>query len=342
MIRSTFLQHAVLLSLALLVSACANSGGVRTATDTSTVVPAGHDVELVETTPPATNATSDMPAPVNIGADSAIAGDASSTASPQDQGEATQAEQDYNAIYGAPYDPVADPAVRSPNVALQSYDPWEKLNRRVYAFNAMFDRSVLKPLAKTYAKVVPEPARNGVNNFFNNLGQPATIVNALLQGKGKLAAQSLGRFALNTTVGIAGIFDPATRINILNRREDFGQTLGVWGWKHSRFLVLPLFGPSTARDAIGLAVNARLSPVRYVEQDKPRVFLQVLGLIDLRTRLFPLDNLVVGATDEYLLVRDSWLQRRNYQITGGRDTNTEAGEPPLPGYLGEDDDIPVM
>ena len=337
MIRPTFLQHAVLLSLALLVSACANNGGMRTAADTSTVVLAGDEAAFVDAAQPGTDVLSNMPVPVQNDVDSTIAGDATRTAPPQDQGEATQAEQDYNAIYGA----VADPSVGSTGIALQSYDPWETFNRRVYAFNAVFDRSVLKPLAKTYAKAVPEPARNGVNNFFNNLGQPATIVNALLQGKGKLAAQSLGRFALNTTVGIAGIFDPATRINILNRREDFGQTLGVWGWKRSRFLVLPLFGPSTARDAIGLAVNARLSPVRYVEEDKPRVFLQVLGLIDLRTRLFPLDNLVVGASDEYVLVRDSWLQRRDYQISGGRGIKIEEGEAPLPDYLGEDD-IPGM
>ena len=341
MIRLTFLHHAGLLSLALLLSACANNAGVRTAADTSTVVPAGPDAALVETTPPATDAMSGMPAPVKNAADSAEAGEAVTTAPPQDPGEATQAEQDYNAIYGAPYDPGADPAMPTPNVALQSYDPWESFNRHVYAFNAVVDRSVLKPLAKTYAKVVPEPARNGVNNFFNNLGQPATIVNALLQGKGKLAARSLGRFALNTTVGIVGIFDPATRINILNRREDFGQTLGVWGWKQSRFLVLPLFGPSTARDAIGLAVNARLSPVRYVNEDNTRVFLQGLGLIDLRTRLFPLDNLLVGATDEYALVRDSWLQRRDYQISGGRNSRIEEGETPMPDYLGEDD-IPGM
>ena len=341
MIRHAFLQHAVLLSLALLVSACANGAGVRTGADTSTLVQASPAAALADDTQQGTDAISDMPAPVQNDAGSTIAGEDTSAAPPQDPGAATQAEQDYNAIYGAPYDPSADPNVSSPSVALQSYDPWEKFNRRVYAFNGVFDRSVLKPLAKTYAKVVPEPARNGVNNFFNNLGQPATIVNAVLQGKGKLAAQSLGRFALNTTVGIGGLFDPAARINILNRREDFGQTLGVWGWKRSRFLVLPLFGPSTARDAIGLAVNARLSPVRYVEEDKPRVFLQVLGLIDLRTRLFPLDNLVAGATDEYVLVRDSWLQRRDYQISGGRDTKTDQGESPPPDYLGEND-IPGM
>ena len=310
MTRPTFLHHAVLLSLALLVSACANGGGVRTASDTSVVVPAEHAV--------------------------APAGDLTKIVSPQHGGEATQAEQDYNAIYSAPHDAAADGAVPTLNDALRSFDPWEKFNRHVYAFNVVVDRSVLKPLATTYTKVVPEPARNGVSNFFNNLGQPATIVNALLQGKGKLAGQSLGRFALNTTVGIVGIFDPATRVKISNRREDFGQTLGFWGWKRSRYLVLPLFGPSTVRDAFGTAVNARLSPLRYVEDDKARIFLQGLGLIDLRTMLFPLDDLLVGATDEYTLVRDSWVQRRNYQIAGSGDTKVEEGERPLPDYLRED------
>ncbi|MEO6155650.1 MAG: VacJ family lipoprotein [Thermomonas sp.] len=340
MIRPTYLQNAVLLSLALLVSACTNGGGVRTVADTSTLVSADHADVQVDAAQPGSDAISVMPAPVNNDADPIAAGDTTTMVPPQDPGEATQAERDYNAIYGAPSDPVADPTMATPYLGLQSYDPWEKYNRHMYAFNAVFDRSVLKPLAKTYAKVVPEPARNGVSNFFNNLGQPATIVNALLQGKGKLAAQSLGRFALNTTVGIVGIFDPATRIKILNRSEDFGQTLGVWGWKRSRFLVLPLFGPSTVRDALGIAVNGRLSPLRYVEEDKPRVFLQVLGLVDLRTRLFPLDNLVVGATDEYVLVRDSWLQRRDYQISRSHDANINQDEQQLPDFLQEDESDP--
>ncbi|MFS8136793.1 MAG: VacJ family lipoprotein [Thermomonas sp.] len=336
MIRPTFLNPAALLSLVLLVSACANGGGVRAVSDTSTAVSTDHGVATAKAAQPGSDAKADTPEPVKQSATSTSAVHASSTVPTQQGGDATQAEQDYNAIYGPPENPAADPTVPTPDVALNSYDPWEKLNRHVYAFNAVVDRSVLKPMATTYSRVVPEAARNGVNNFFNNLGQPATIVNELLQGKGKLAGQSLGRFALNTTVGIIGIFDPAARIKIPNRREDFGQTLGTWGWKRSRYLVLPLFGPSTVRDTLGTAVNSRLSPLRYVEDDKTRIGLQGLGLIDLRTRLFPLDDLLVGATDEYALVRDSWLQRRNYQIAGSSDTKIKENEPPLPDYLRED------
>lgn len=340
MIRPTFLHHAVLLSLTLLASACANGGGVHTRADTSTLVPAEPIAASVDSAQPRTNAMPVMPAPVTHDADVTAVGDATSTSPAQHRGEPTQAEKDFNAIYRAPYDPVADATVPTPYAPAQSYDPWEKFNRRVYAFNVVIDRSFAKPLAKAYTRAVPQPARDGVSNFFNNLGQPATIVNALLQGKGKVAAQSLGRFALNSTLGIVGIFDPANRVNIPNRREDFGQTLGVWGWKRSRFLELPLFGPSTVRDTFGIVGNAQLSPVRYVQNAEARIFLQGLGLVDLRTRLFPLDDLLVGATDEYALVRDSWLQRRDYMISSGRAVKIKDGETPLPDYLREDDTGP--
>jgi phospholipid-binding lipoprotein MlaA len=298
--RPTLLHHAVLLSLALLVSACANGGGARSAADTSTLVSADSAAAAAVPTQPDTDAMSVMPAPV---------------------------END------------AAPIVPTAYAAPQPYDPWEKFNRRAYAFNVIVDRTIAKPLAKAYVKVVPEPARNGVTNFFNNLGQPVTIVNALLQGKGKVAAQSVGRFTLNTMVGIGGIFDPATRVKIPNRREDFGQTLGVWGWKRSRYLELPLFGPSTVRDIFGIVGDATLSPLRFVREDETRIFLQGLKLVDLRMRLLPLDDMLVGATDEYELVRDSWLARRDYKISGGG-AKIEDSEQPLPEYLREDNNVP--
>ncbi|MBW8810957.1 MAG: VacJ family lipoprotein, partial [Lysobacter sp.] len=201
----------------------------------------------------------------------------------------TAAERDFDDIYGTSqaYDPVADPTLPAPANVPGAYDPWEKYNRKMHRFNMAVDKGIARPLARAYTKVVPRPVRLGVSNFFNNLGQPVSILNALLQGKPKQAAQSLGRFALNSTLGIAGIFDPASDAKLPNRSEDFGQTLGVWGWKRSRYLELPLFGPRTVRDAFGALGDAPLSPLRQVERDRIRIPLQGLQLVDVRAQLLP-------------------------------------------------------
>lgn len=260
----------------------------------------------------------------------------------------TDAERDFDDLYGPPaYDPVADPTLPAPANVPGGYDPWEKYNRKMHRFNLAVDRGIARPLARAYSKVVPRPVRLGVSNFFNNLGQPVSIVNALLQGKPKQAAQSLGRFALNTTLGIGGIFDPATAAKLPNRSEDFGQTLAIWGWKRSRYLELPFFGPRTVRDAFGALGDAPLSPLRQIERDRIRIPLQGLQLVDVRAQLLPLDSLREGAEDEYALVRDSWMQRRDYQIFGDR--MEKNGDAQLPEYLQDDsnpsvpaDAMPVM
>ena len=254
----------------------------------------------------------------------------------------TAAERDYDAIWGtAPYDPVADATLPEPAQAPRALDPWEPWNRRVHGFNNVVDRTIATPLARAYVKVVPRPVRLGVSNFFNNLGQPSSAVNALLQGRPKQSGQALGRFLVNATVGVGGLFDPATRMGIPNRSEDFGQTLGVWGWKSSRFVELPLFGPRTVRDAFGLVGDGPLSPVRQVEDDGVRIFLQGLQLVDVRTQLFAVDRLREGAADEYALVRDAWMQRRDYQIHGDRIRGDEDSRDGLPDYLFEDDGATV-
>jgi phospholipid-binding lipoprotein MlaA len=253
----------------------------------------------------------------------------------------TDAELEFAAIYGnGEYDPVADATLPAPATLPITYDPWEKLNRKVHRLNNVVDRSVAKPLAKAYVKVVPRPVRLGVSNFFHNLGQPVSAVNALLQGKPKQAGQSVGRFLLNATLGVGGLFDPATDAKIPDRSEDFGQTLGVWGWKKSRYVELPLFGPRTLRDAFGMIGDAPLSPIRPIELDKARVFLQGLQLVDVRTQLLSVDSMREGAADDYALVRDAWMQRRQYQIEGdrpGKDQDSEA----LPDYLQTDDNPTV-
>lgn len=261
-----------------------------------------------------------------------------------DTGVPTQAERDFDAIYGQEY---ADPTLPTPVATPTVYDPWERYNRQMHRFNNAVDRTVAKPLAKGYVKVVPRPFRLGVSNFFNNLGQPVSAINALLQGKPKQAGQSLSRFVINTTLGIAGIFDPASDAKLPNKSEDFGQTLGVWGWKKSRYVELPLFGPRTLRDSFGMVGDAPLSPLRQVEADDIRIPLQGVQLVDVRAQLLATDSFREGAEDDYTLVRDAWMQRRDYQIFGERLNGDDADS--LPDYLRDDtnpqvpvDAMPVM
>ncbi len=138
------------------------------------------------------------------------------------------------------------------------YDPWEGFNRRMYNFNTKFDRYVFIPVVDAYEAVLPDPVENGISNFFSNLGEIGNFANSLLQFKGKAMASSASRFVINTTVGIFGIFDPATYFGINEQEEDFGQTLSHWGAGSGPYLVLPVFGPSTVRDTAGLAVDTWL------------------------------------------------------------------------------------
>ncbi|KAB7768770.1 MlaA family lipoprotein [Xanthomonas maliensis] len=257
-------------------------------------------------------------------------------------GQPTSAEDDYAALYGGGTPQAgasADASAATPG-ATPSYDPWERYNRGMHRFNMAVDRTVARPLANAYVKVVPQPARLGVTNFFDNLGSPLTMVNQLLQGHPVFAVQTLGRFLMNSTLGVAGLFDPASAAGIPRRSEDFGQTLGAWGWRNSRYFELPLFGPRTVRDTFGLAGDIPLSPLRQVDDGGTRFALQGLQLVDTRAQLMSLDALRDQAPDEYALTRDAWLQRRNYQITrdlrSQRDKNNE-----LPDYLREDKDSTV-
>jgi phospholipid-binding lipoprotein MlaA len=350
MTRPAAFRATFCLPLVLALAACASHSGVRDDAPPPPVVAAETVQPAVQ--PQALDASASATPPVDgasaadaVADDLAVpAADTDATTPANGQAEATaptQAELDYAALYGEPpYNPVYDATLPAPAQLPNSYDPWEGLNRRVHTFNNAVDRAIAKPLAKAYVKVVPRPVRLGVSNFFHNLGQPVSALNALLQGKPKQAAQSLGRFALNSTLGIGGIFDPASDAKLPNKSEDFGQTLGVWGWKTSRYVELPLFGPRTVRDAFGLVGDGQLSPIRQVEDDKTRVFLQGLQLVDVRTQLFAVDSMRAGAVDDYSLVRDAWLQRRNYQISGDRDRKTE--DDTLPDYLHEDTGDPTV
>lgn len=251
----------------------------------------------------------------------------------------TDAEDDFAALYGGPA-----PSADGSEAGSAAYDPWEPFNRKVHGFNNVVDRAVARPLATAYTKVVPRFARTGVTNFFSNLRAPVTITNQLLQGRPGDAWDSLGRFVMNSTLGVGGLFDPASKAMVPRRSEDFGQTLGAWGWRGSRYVELPFFGPRTVRDVFGLAGDIPLSPIRTIEEDKIRVGLQGLQLVDMRSQLMALDDIRDSAVDEYALTRDAWLQRRNYQIendlrdkhTRGKDADDAAPIPvdamPMPNW----------
>ena len=314
--------------LAALASACASAPKPSAAAPAEATV---IDSTATATTPlppepPIDPARTDAPAPV------------------VDNATASEGEDDFAAIYGqsATYDPVADPTLPAPVQAPVAYDPWEKFNRQVHRFNNAVDRTVARPLARAYVAAVPRPVRLGVGNFFDNLRQPLTMVNQLLQGRPRDATQTFGRFVVNSTLGIGGLFDPASDLKMKRRSEDFGQTLGTWGWRRSRYIELPFFGPRTVRDVLGMAGDMPLSPVRQTEDDKTRIFLQGLNLVDTRAQLLSLDSLREGAVDDYALVRDSWLQRRNYQIESHR-TPQQPSEGELPEYLQDETDptVPV-
>ncbi|MGQ4660813.1 MlaA family lipoprotein [Lysobacter sp. F6437] len=336
------------LGLLLAVAGCASTGSTGS---TSSPTPAPATIPAVPALAADAETTADvaampMDAPTSQTTDPGTDADAAAlvpaeTSTPPADDPRTQAEIDYAAIYGGQdsYNPVADPTLPEPARMSGGYDPWESYNRQMHRFNNLVDRTIARPLARAYVAVVPRPVRLGVRNFFSNLGQPVSAVNALLQGKPKQAAQAIGRFALNSTLGIGGIFDPASDARLSRRSEDFGQTLGIWGWEKSRYVELPLFGPRTVRDVFGMVGDAPLSPLRQVNDDATRIPLQGLQLVDVRTQLLATDSLREGAADDYALVRDAWMQRRDYQIFGDR--RAEEDEVALPDYL-RDDSLPIV
>ncbi len=194
-------------------------------------------------------------------------------------------------------------------------DPWEGMNRKVQKFNDGADRWLLRPIAVGYTKVVPKFMRRGVSNFFGNLTYPVVVVNQFLQGKWRNGFADTGRFLVNSTLGIGGLFDPATRAGLEAHEEDFGQTFAKWGMGSGPYLVLPLMGPSTIRDGGGRIVDATMFPPRFVEEERVRYALTGLYFLDTRASLLDVENLLSG--DRYAFLRDAYLQRREYLIMDG-------------------------
>lgn len=197
-------------------------------------------------------------------------------------------------------------------------DPLEPLNRTIYRFNDAVDTAVVQPVATVYQEVVPQLVRRGVRNFFSNLQDAWSGVNNALQFKGEQSATSFVRFGVNTFMGVGGLLDVASEMQIERNTKDFGHTLGYWGVAPGPYLVLPLLGPSTLRDTLALPVDAKGNLVSEIDHIPTRNSLTALRLVDVRASLLGSAALLeAAALDKYTFVRDSHLQRRRSSIYDG-------------------------
>ena len=202
-------------------------------------------------------------------------------------------------------------------------DPWEGFNRKMYAFNDAADKAVIRPVAVGYRKVTSANVRRVVANFFANIKMPITIANDVLQADPKSAVRNTGRFLINSTVGVAGFFDPASEMNLQPDETDFGVTLAKWGLPEGPYLVLPLVGATTARDFWRLPVDNYFDPLAwYADEHDLRLhaeyFPNILYLVTLRARGIEAEGLLEGIYDPYVFYRDAYRQRRLYAIYDGR------------------------
>jgi phospholipid-binding lipoprotein MlaA len=197
-------------------------------------------------------------------------------------------------------------------------DPLEPMNRAIYAVNDTFDAYFLRPIAKAYVDYVHEGIRGVFSNLYGNVGDVWTSFNQLLQGKPREAIGDLSRFVINSTFGFFGVADIASSIGLEKHYEDFGQTLGVWGLEAGPYLVLPLLGPSTIRDSVGVAAGFAADPVSRYAQVPVRNTYSAVRFVDIRASLFPSEKLLDGAAlDKYSFIRDGYLQRRRNLVFDG-------------------------
>ncbi len=200
-------------------------------------------------------------------------------------------------------------------------DPFERTNRKVFVFNQMVDKAVALPVAKFYVRVVPEPARTGVHNILTNINLPVVFANDVLEGELNRGGQTIGRFAVNSTLGLGGLTDVASTLGIPGHDADFGTTLGTWGISEGPFLILPLLGPAPPRDLTGKAVDILLDPLTYVSLHN-KIYYEVgigtMEVLDLRSRnIETLENIERTSLDDYATTRSLYLQYRAAAIHHG-------------------------
>lgn len=193
----------------------------------------------------------------------------------------------------------------------QRLDPWESWNRKVFAFNEKLDENVLKPVATAYSEIVPSPVRTGIDNFFGNIGDAWSAVNLLLQGRFKAGVEQGMRFAVNSTLGLAGLLDVATEAGLDKNSQDFGKTLGKWGMGTGAYIVWPLFGPSSVRDSLAMPVDWQASPAALFDDGRKKVAITSLNIVNTRANFLRAGEMLEGiALDKYTFYRDAYLQRR--------------------------------
>ncbi|MDO6747706.1 MlaA family lipoprotein [Gilvimarinus sp. 1_MG-2023] len=204
-------------------------------------------------------------------------------------------------------------------------DPWEGFNRAIFAFNDVADTYVVRPVAVGYETITPEPVQLGVGNFFGNLKEVPNVFNSILQGKFGRAGKDTGRFLINTTLGVAGLFDVASHMGIPRTEgEDFGQTLAKWGVPNGPYLMLPVLGPRTLRDAAGMPIDWVTDPKTYVGHTRTSYEIKAIELLDTRAGLLSLEQDI--GSDKYALYRDIYLQRREYLINDGEVEDSFGGD----------------
>ncbi|WP_137886810.1 VacJ family lipoprotein [Pseudomonas sp. 2FE] len=195
-------------------------------------------------------------------------------------------------------------------------DPWEGFNRTMFSFNDTLDIYALKPLAQGYQAVTPQFLEDGIHNVFNNLGDVGNLANDLLQGKVYNAGVDTSRLMFNTTFGLLGFFDVANKMGLQRNDEDFGQTFGAWGLGSGPYLVLPLLGPSTVRDAAGKIPDSFLEPYPYIDDVPARNLTRAVDVVDTRASLLSAEKLISG--DKYLFIRNAFLQNREFKVKDGQ------------------------
>ena len=199
-------------------------------------------------------------------------------------------------------------------------DPFEDINRVTFEFNETLDRNFLKPVAQTYSKT-PKPIKKGITNFFNNLEEVETTVNQVLQGKPKLALNDLTRFVINSTIGLGGFIDVATKIGLTRHEEDFDQTLALWGVPSGPYIMLPALGPSSLRDTLSRPFSSFLSVTFHMTESDVNITLKGIDALETRERLLEIESLIYG--DRYDFVKDSYIQYLNYEVKDGVDVEDE-------------------
>ena len=194
-------------------------------------------------------------------------------------------------------------------------DPFEDINRIVFNISDSLDEAILRPTAEIYSEYTPLFVKDSVTNFFSNIAEIDTVINQLLQGKPKLAAQDSLRFLINTTIGVGGIFDVASRMGFERHDEDFGQTLGYWGIDSGPYVFIPFVGPSTVRDVFGIPLSWYVSGSFAIEDAKTKIVFSFLDVIETRERILAAENLIIG--DKYEFVKDVFLQSREHSVQDG-------------------------